>query len=205
MILKLLHNVKMKICLSCNHETNSLWKCLCKKCYMIDYREKNKEILKQKTKEYKNANPEKVKQWKSAWSKTQKGKSYINNYLKEYRAQGKTKAIESSYRNNHKEEILKTIENWRLRNLDKRCFTESNRRAMKLNATPIWFDEIDEFVLQEAHSLAKLREKSTGIKWHVDHVIPLKGRTVCGLHCWNNLQVIPAKHNLQKSNSFERN
>lgn len=55
-------------------------------------------------------------------------------------------------------------------------------------------------VMKEALHLRTLRFKVTKIKWHIDHVIPLKGKTVCGLHVWNNFAVIPALENLSKGN-----
>ena len=61
-------------------------------------------------------------------------------------------------------------------------------------------DELTEFVFDEAYDLAKSREKLFGFKWHVDHIIPLNGKNVSGLHVWNNLQVIPAVVNLSKGN-----
>lgn len=61
-------------------------------------------------------------------------------------------------------------------------------------------DELTEFVYSEAYDLCKLREKVTGFSWHIDHIIPLNGKTVSGLHVWNNLQVIPASVNLSKGN-----
>lgn len=61
-------------------------------------------------------------------------------------------------------------------------------------------DELTEFVMDEAYELCKLRKKITGFKWHIDHIIPLNGKNVSGLHVWNNLQVIPATLNLSKGN-----
>jgi hypothetical protein len=50
---------------------------------------------------------------------------------------------------------------------------------------------------------ARLLFKQTGIPHHVDHIIPLTGKRVSGLHVHNNLQVIPARENLRKHNHFE--
>lgn len=72
-------------------------------------------------------------------------------------------------------------------------------RSCKLQATPKWANL---FFIQEAYALAKLRSIMTGFEWHVDHVIPLQGKNVCGLHVEYNLQVIPKQMNLEKSNKL---
>lgn len=74
---------------------------------------------------------------------------------------------------------------------------ESKRRARKLNATPVWANE---FFLEEAFHLAKLRTIKLGIRYHVDHIVPLRSNLVCGLHSETNIQVIPATDNIRKSN-----
>ena len=74
------------------------------------------------------------------------------------------------------------------------------RKSYVKRATPPWANL---FFIAEAYHIAKVREKMLGGKWHVDHVIPLRGKTVCGLHVENNLQVIPAKVNLKKHATFE--
>lgn len=74
------------------------------------------------------------------------------------------------------------------------------RQARKQQATPRWLSPCDRWAIEQAYELAKLREAATGMKWHVDHIIPLRGKNVCGLHVPDNLQVIPAVINSQKSN-----
>lgn len=67
-------------------------------------------------------------------------------------------------------------------------------------ATPKWadFDKIAE-VYRERDRI--IRE--TGIDHHVDHMVPLNGKLVCGLHVHYNLRVIEARENLKKYNKFD--
>ena len=91
---------------------------------------------------------------------------------------------------------------WRKANRDKINACDSAREARKLQATPTWNSEFDALVFAEAFALAKLRTKITGIKWHVDHAVPLRSKMVCGLHTGSNIQVIPARDNQSKSNRY---
>lgn len=74
------------------------------------------------------------------------------------------------------------------------------RRARQLQAVPCWFGEWDSLVLSEASTLIDTRYAETGIRWHIDHMIPLCADTVSGLHCGDNIQVIPAVLNTMKCN-----
>lgn len=78
---------------------------------------------------------------------------------------------------------------------------KANLRATRAKKAR-FYDELSLFVQTEAHALRKLRNKVTKVDWHVDHIVPLKHVNVCGLHNWANLQVIPKKINLEKSNAF---
>jgi len=67
-------------------------------------------------------------------------------------------------------------------------------------ATPAWVNWKEvKSIYEEAHSLTKL----TGIQFHVDHIIPLRGRRVSGLHVETNLQILTAKENTSKNNRFK--
>lgn len=76
----------------------------------------------------------------------------------------------------------------------------ARRRAAQRNAVPPWFGEFDGLVISEAYHLLGIRSEETGIVWHVDHMVPLQAKRCSGLHCADNIQVIPGVMNLQKSN-----
>lgn len=78
----------------------------------------------------------------------------------------------------------------------------AKRRASKLNRTPLWLSEDDLWFIKEIYSLRKLREEMTGVKWHVDHIVPLNGKNVSGLHVHWNLQLLTASENIRKGSNF---
>ena len=92
---------------------------------------------------------------------------------------------------------------WRLNNPDRRCANEAKRRSKKLNATPIWLSDAHKAHIQRTYSLCQIASEATGEKYHVDHIVPLQGKNVCGLHVPWNLRVIPAKMNIRKGNRYE--
>lgn len=74
------------------------------------------------------------------------------------------------------------------------------RRARCRVAKPSWYSDFDDFVMLEAADLTRIRTAITGVQWHIDHMIPLRAKKACGLHCADNIQVIPAKMNHEKKN-----
>jgi hypothetical protein len=70
----------------------------------------------------------------------------------------------------------------------------------KTQRTPAWLTPEDLWLIEEFYETAAERTKSTGVQWHVDHMIPLRGKTVSGLHVPGNLQVILGTENSRKGN-----
>ena len=96
----------------------------------------------------------------------------------------------------------------RMRELNRQAYVRNGRtRAdMELYHKRVsrcrFTDELTKLVSSEAANLRNMRNELTNIKWHVDHIVPIKGTDVCGLHIWSNLRVIPASENLAKKNKL---
>ena len=78
--------------------------------------------------------------------------------------------------------------------------TSAKRRARKLKATPSWLTSQHHDEIKAIYKEAKDLERLTGVAYHVDHIMPLINRYLCGLHVPWNLRAIPASENMSKSN-----
>lgn len=74
----------------------------------------------------------------------------------------------------------------------------AQRYAAQVRATTAWDEEFEEFVWSELALLRDDRQEATGIAWSIDHMYPLRGTTVSGLHAARNWQLIPSWMNFQK-------
>ena len=193
--------------------------------YNKNYRLENKEVLREKQKKYvennkiilqerikeRNKNPEYIKRAKERYLKyKERNLERIRETARKsgakYRDKNREKINTKSrlrYKNpsekSKKKEYNKT---WIKNNKDKIGFYNHNRRSKLLERLPVWFSEFDEFVITEANNLRSLREITSNIQWEIDHLFPLAGKKVSGLHVGLNLQVIPMTLNRRKSNSM---
>ena len=89
--------------------------------------------------------------------------------------------------------------------IDKKEYTEPISRSvssgnnLRVIATPAWADKK---TIKEFYRVAKKLTENTGIPHQVDHIIPLRGELVCGLHVENNLQILTKAENIYKSNYY---
>jgi hypothetical protein len=91
--------------------------------------------------------------------------------------------------------IKASAKHYRQENREKVRAWNGSRRAALRNACPAWADKK---AIAAKYREAVSMERETGIAHHVDHIIPLAGARVCGLHVAENLAVIPAGDNLRK-------
>jgi hypothetical protein len=132
----------------------------------------------------------------------------------------KKNAQDAAYRSKNKKKCNATIRRWREENreLSNSYVRKSKaknpaivlantikRRLAKINRTPSWLTADDHWMIEQAYELAALRTKIFGFAWHVDHILPLQGKLVSGLHTPYNLQVIPGTENVRKLNYFTVN
>ena len=102
------------------------------------------------------------------------------------------------YRANNRELVKAWSKRWRQENPAKKKQNRIRYKGNVKQATPQWADfTLMNLVYKEAKALTQ----STGIQHDVDHIVPLKGRTVCGLHCEANLQVLTHTDNMAKLNT----
>ena len=103
----------------------------------------------------------------------------------------------------HREELCVQKQEYQRKNLHVYARIGAKRKAAKIKRTPVWLTSDDHWMIEQAYELAAVRTKMFGFAWHVDHIVPLQGKLVSGLHAPNNLRVIPGAENIRKSNSFQ--
>jgi hypothetical protein len=104
---------------------------------------------------------------------------------------------------NHTQKIKEHVKKWAKKNPSKVLSYTRASQTKKRMRNPKWLTTDERWMIGQAYELAALRTKMFGFAWHVDHILPLQGELVSGLHTPYNLQVIPGVDNVRKSNKFE--
>lgn len=185
----------MKTCCTCKEKlsSESFYK---NKAARDGLTNKCKACTKEYSSQYKRSNKAAVEEY---------GRAYRKDYYSKSRCE--KLAWQKAYRENHLQERREYDRNYnKLRYAtQKDTYVEKSarRRASKLCATPPWLDETHKRRLQSIYKACRNVTKRTGKAHHVDHIVPLKGQNVCGLHVWWNLRIVPSEMNLSKGNKVE--
>lgn len=203
----------MKTCNTCkiskdNEEFVHKYMCKpCQKLYMKQYYIENKTNILKKCKSYYKENKTKIKNrdkenylknkekiLSNCKVKYKKNKSEILLKSKNYYNENKNK-VNKRNQENYKKNIVTVRQRhsqWEKDNKEIRRSIFAKRRAAKLQRTPKWVD------LQKIQEVYKNCPKGM----HVDHIVPLQGKNVSGLHVHWNLQYLTASENCKKGNRF---
>ncbi len=189
----------MRVCTKCNSEkpldhfhrdkSSSMgrrWHCKeCANTRARTWNANNKERKLSTNRKWNAKNQDRVREYTMRW----RSENYDH-----YRAMERARATKNSAL------VVSRVKKWREENPEiaaaGRRSEAARRRARIKRACPPWADleKIDEIYL-----LADRLSRETGIPHDVDHIIPIAGRRVCGLHVHQNLRVIPASENRKKS------
>ena len=176
-------------------------KCLIDKPLGSYHRDKDKKdglctLCKCCKKKYKELNIIKITAYKKIYDKAYREENL--DKLTQYRAEWGVNNVDrlKAYRLANRERAAKDIKIWTEANRGSVNSRNAKRRAAKLNASPSWVTKEEQDVIKELYKQAQ----EQGM--HVDHIVPLQGKTVCGLHVLANLQLLSPTDNLSKSNKF---
>ena len=128
-------------------------------------------------------------------------------YFETWRHPDKHKSVAEYHKTYNKTEKRKVFfkqhcSKWSKNNKAKRNAITAKRHASKLQRTLIWLTKEHYKQIADFYKKAKELDALTGIKHHVDHIVPLQGENVSGLHVPWNLQILTAAENCSKNNSF---
>lgn len=140
---------------------------------------------------------ERAAAWRAKNPDHENTKIVKRRYMAENREKINSKSREYTAKN--KEKVAQIGRLWRLKYPEKNVAKTARRNAAKMQRTPSWLNHGHWFEITAIYELCAAWRK-IGMDYHVDHIVPLQGETVSGLHVPWNLQVLPAKQNLSKSN-----
>jgi hypothetical protein len=143
-----------------------------------------------------------------------KGNETRAEYFKQYNRRENVKDKKNEWYEANKEHVMNAAKTrpievkreyqkaWKERNTTwVRADTKARRRKHR-EATPKWLTKKEKAEIRQLYQIAIIMSKTTGEQYVVDHIVPLRGNDVCGLHVPWNLRVITQEENLKKSNKF---
>lgn len=101
------------------------------------------------------------------------------------------RSVKLAWQSRNKEKASSYVSEWGKRHPERSYAKRVSRRKYERQSIPLWY---------EKEAVANVYKKAAEFGFQVDHIVPLKGRSVCGLHCWANLQLLDKSLNASKGN-----
>jgi hypothetical protein len=196
----------MKICKRGHEREDSVLQCMvCRKAQRVLYylasaekfkalakknRQENAEAVAATKRKYQTANSEKIKAYKEA----NKERDDASRQQWEEANKDKRQSQRKTYHEANRDKRNAQSREYCAANPGVMLAKVRKRQAAQLDRRPIWCCDKDcKAIYKEARRL----------KLTVDHIVPLQGELVSGLHWAHNLQLLPASVNFSKSNKFD--
>lgn len=180
----------------------------CKACRNTKYkawRDENVELARSLSLNWVNANKETVRATAREFAKAKRERLGLEEYSrqeKQYRINNPEKSlarVKAHYAKN-RERLTAKNKLDRANRPEAHAAYDATKRAKRVKGFCPWADQA---AIQAIYKLAKALSKASGLKYHVDHIVPLVNKKVQGLHVESNLRITCANDNLLKSNKFD--
>ena len=153
---------------------------------------RHKDRYKARSEKWRIENPEKYRDSKEEYFSREEVKEASRQRTKIWSAE-------------NKERKLKYDEKWKENNRPKVRGYKAKRRAKERQATPLWLTREHYDAILAVYEEAERLTQETGIQYQVDHIVPLSGKIVSGLHVPWNLRAIPAEENQRRPRIWDPN
>ncbi len=155
-------------------------------------------VCREKTRDRKKENAQQLKRYHELHEeKLASQREYQRKNRDKYRAASR------KWRENNPEKMLDSKKNWYKNNIGRSRAKSMERYARKRNRTPPWLTSEHKKQIEQFYIEARRLSGETGVRYVVDHIHPLHGANLCGLHVPWNLQILTNEENVRKHNKVD--